>query len=136
MATEGNQLARTHGVWSADVSEEARDIVGVLFDPEQVERFSLVAVTAAEAWLQLRRAERDIGVRGDVVDGKEHPLTGVVNRNRNYLLKVAIEYGLTPRSEASLALERADATRVAGSLDELRRRGRELLDARQAEEAE
>src|SRR2546423_14462042 len=78
-AAIGNRGPRRHGVWSADVSERAVELVDVLFDPQAVERHPLVALLAAQTWVQLQRAETDIATRGDVIDGKENPLVGRLN---------------------------------------------------------
>ena len=77
-------------------------------------------------------AEADIAARGDVVDGKENPLVSRLNGWRRFLLDVAKEYGMTPRAEASLSVERAQAARDGVDLEAIRERGRQVIDAREA----
>jgi hypothetical protein len=126
-AAPGNQLARTHGVWAADVTDEAREILPRLFEQADIERHPLAAVLAAETWIRLRRAEADIAGRGMVLDDRPHPLLRYVSQWHRELLDVAREYGMTPRSEAEVARARADASRLAVDLDAIRARGRDAL---------
>lgn len=132
--TAGNQVARKHGVWAADVPVRARELVVGLFGAETVERHPMIALRAAETWVRVRRAEADIAERGEVLeDGKPHPLLGHLRAWDGYLLAVAREYGMTPRSEAELVRDQADAARLVVDLDAIQQRGREALAARTTE---
>lgn len=126
----GNQAARTHGVWASDVPDLAVRLAEEIFPPELVARFPLIAIRGAETWIRLRRAEDDIAERGVIIDGKDHPLLRFVSQWDKFLLEVAREYGMTPRAEAGLARERADAARQVVDLDAIRARGRATIDTR------
>lgn len=124
----GNQAARTHGVWASDATDEARRVVGDLLPEHDVVRFPLVALIFAETWIRWRRAVADIAQRGEMLGkgatAKPHPLLGVEARLRRDLLDLVGRFGLDPRSEAQLAHDRADATRLAADLDRVVERGR------------
>jgi hypothetical protein len=129
-AEAGDRIALKHGVWASDVPDRARELVSAIFPPDLVERHPIIAVRAAETWIRLRRAEADIAQRGEVIDGREHPLLARMATWDNYLLSVAREYGMTPRSEAQLVTAQADAARQVVDLDAIRARGRKALEAR------
>jgi hypothetical protein len=130
----GNDAATKHGVWSADVPQRARELVDVLFGVAQAEAFPMIAVRATEVWIRLRRSEADVAERGEVLeDGKPHPLLAHMRAWDNYLLQVSDRYGMTPKAQASLALERADAARTTVDLEAIRARGRASLEARELE---
>jgi phage terminase small subunit len=124
----GNQLARTHGVWASDAAEEARRVVVDLLPAADIERFPLVSLIFATAWVRWQRAEQDISRRGEMLgEGdavRAHPLLGVAARLRRDLLDLAARFGLDPTSEAQLARDRAEASRSAVDLDEVLARGR------------
>lgn len=128
----GNQVARKHGVWAADVRPEARDVVSGLYDPADVERYPAMAQLGAEIWVRWRRALADIAERGEVLaDGSPHPLLRFVGQWERQLLDLSTRFGLDPRSDAALVRERAEASRSAADLDAITRRGREVLEARE-----
>jgi hypothetical protein len=113
----GNQAARTHGVWAKDVDEEAAEVLHALYPPELAARFPAAAALGAQVWVRRRRALADIDSRGLVIeDGKggvrANPLLQPVTSWENTLLRIANEFGLTPRSEAELVRDRA-----VGALD-------------------
>jgi hypothetical protein len=133
-AEPGDRIALKHGCWATDVPDLAREIVSELFAADLVERHPMIAIRAAETWIRLRRAEADIAQRGEVIDGREHPLLGRMATWDNFLLSVAREYGATPRSEAQLVTAAASAQRDIVDLDSVRERGRKAIEAREAQQ--
>jgi hypothetical protein len=132
-AAVGNRGPRTHGAF-ANVAEEARQVIAMLFDADAIARHPLVALLAAETWLRCRRAEVDIAERGETLDdGTPHPLLTHLRGWHRELIDIAREFGMTPRSEASLVRERADASRLVVDLDAIRARGRAALEAREGQ---
>ena len=138
-AAPGNQLARKHGVFSRDVTDEARRVVGDLLSVEDVERYPAVALVFAEVWVRWRRALADIDRRGlvlgDGVDAKPHPLLSYASRFEATLLDLSGRFGLDPRSEAGLARDRAEATRQVADLEGVRAAGRAARLAAEARSA-
>jgi phage terminase small subunit len=124
----GNQIARKHGVWSADVTVEARRVVADLLSVEDIERYPQVALVFAEVWVRWRRALADIDRRGMVIGrGKTlraHPLLVFADRFERNLLDLCGRFGLDPRSEAGLARDRAEASRSVADLEGVRAAGR------------
>jgi phage terminase small subunit len=135
----GNQLARRHGVFAADATDEARQVVADLLSGEDIERYPAVALVFAEVWIRWRRALADIDRRGmvlgDGVDAKPHPLLSYASRFEATLLDLSGRFGLDPRSEAGLARDRADATRSVADLEGVRASGRAARLAAEARHA-
>jgi phage terminase small subunit len=133
----GNQVARRHGVWSADATDEAARVVGDLLPAADIDRYPLVALIFAETWVRWRRAVADIAARGEMLgegtDAKAHPLLPVEARLRRDLLDLVGRFGLDPRAEAELARDRADAARVTVDLESVVARGRAAWAARDGE---
>lgn len=113
----GNEAARTHGVWAADVDDEALEVVGALFASELVDRYPAMALVGAQAWVRRRRALADIEARGMVIDEKPHPLLRYVHQWERTLLDLSQRFGLDPRSDYELRRAQVDATRGAFDLD-------------------
>jgi phage terminase small subunit len=126
--TSNNQIARKHGVWASDVGAEARKVVTDLLPASDVERYPAVALVFAEVWVRWRRALADIDRRGMVIGNGEtlraHPLLVYADRFERNLLDLCGRFGLDPRSEAGLARDRAEATRVVADLEGVRAAGR------------
>jgi phage terminase small subunit len=128
-----NQLARTHGVWAADVAEEALTVVRWLYQPDDVERHPAMALMGAEVWVRWRRALADVRKRGLVLaDGSPNPLLPVIDRCERKLLDLSARFGLDPRSEAELARGRADAQHSAFDMEALVAKGRAVIEAQAA----
>jgi phage terminase small subunit len=136
---DGNQLARTQGVWAADASDEAARVVGNLLPPSDIERYPLIALIFAETWIRWRRAKADITARGEMLgddgEAKAHPLLPVEGRLRRDLLDLVARFGLDPKSESELARSRADAAKLSVDLEAVLDRGRAAWAARAAPQA-
>lgn len=136
-ATPGNQIARTHGTWASDVPEQASEIVNDLLGPE-AERHPVAALIIATTFVRWLRASADIERRGVTIgegdDAKVNPLLAHVSAWERSLLAGLREFGLTPAGEATLAKDRAEATRSAVDLDAIRERGLRGIEARSGTE--
>lgn len=130
----GNQAARTHAVYAADVTDKAREVLQWLYAPELVERYPAIALMGAEVWVRRRRALTYIEDEGLVDgDGDANPLLVVVDRCERRLLDLSKRFGLDPRSEVEVRRVRADAALAGFDLDQAVAAGREVIDARAVE---
>jgi hypothetical protein len=131
----GNQLARRHGVWAADVDDEAAEVVGQLFDPSAVERYPAMALVAAQVWVRRRRALADIEKRGMVIEHEDgaptpHPLLRFLGMWERTLMEASQRFGLDPRSDLDLRRAAVEATRAGFDLQAAIATGAALLDGR------
>lgn len=133
----GNQVARTHGAYAADVPDKAREIVDVLFPPEVVDRYGPMTLAAATVWVRWCRANADLEERGLVLeDGSVNPCAVIASRCEAKLLDFSARFGLDPKSEAQLARDRAAASLVGFDLSVAIAAGRAVIDARSDEPAD
>lgn len=132
-ATPGSQIARKHGTWAADVDAVAKEIVDDLLGVE-AQRHPVAALVLATTFVRWLRASADIAERGVMIgtgkNAKAHPLLGPVSTWERTLLAGLKEFGLTPAGEATLAKDRAEATRYSIDLDAIRARGLRGIEAR------
>jgi len=129
-AWPGNDLAVKHGARSPRiVSERAEELLAGLAH----ERPDLLAYPlAVEAW---SRAESRVQIVEDYVAqhglldpaGKPHGVLRYVAAWERLAKELRDDLGLSPRAEAALARERANARATSLDLGELRARGREVL---------
>lgn len=131
--SNGNELATTHGVWSARrVNPVAREIQAALLE----ERPDL-ADHAAATWAWSRAESRCLLLEAWIdengffdEDGKPTPAATLTTRFEKLAQSLRSRLGLDPVSQAQLATDRANATMASFDLEALRNRGREILNAR------
>ncbi len=129
--------APTHGATSPRIvsavadhlREELLEVRPDLAIPEFSE--SVTAWSVAEARCQLlRNYSDDVGLLDD--DGQPLGYTGLSEKLEGRAAKLRATLGLDPRSAATLARERAEATGSTMSLVQLAEAGRQALEARDA----
>lgn len=125
----------SHGARTPRVyGELARDLAaGLLADRPDLERYpeAVAAWATAEAQAALLRSYLDTS--GPIDPGTTEPRTGVLDllsRTERAAARHRSSLGLDPRSEASLARERAEAATLTVDLGALAARGRAVLGSR------
>lgn len=138
---EGNTAALVHGAYSpAIVDPVAEELLeAVLAEAATAHLAAPQYAPALAAWARAEARiivlERWLAENADqagVLDaeGELLPAVKLLERVERRAESLRSRLGLDPRSEADLTRSRADAGRSIADLDALRRRGREVLEAR------
>lgn len=129
--TNGNLARVTHGAYSdRRVNPIARELAEGLL----VQRPDLEDHPAA-VWSWARSESRCLLIEAWLdqhhfidAEGKLPPAAQLVNQFEKLAMSLRTRLGLDPQSQAQLQSSRADAAKVTYDLDELRRKGREILE--------
>ncbi len=130
--TNGNLARVTHGAYSdRRVNPIARELVEGLI----VDRPDLADHPAA-VWSWARAESRCLLIEAWLdehefiePDGKLPAAAQLVNQFEKLAMSLRTRLGLDPQSQAQLQSGRAEAAKVTYDLDELRRKGREVLES-------
>ncbi len=129
----GNTTSRTHGVWSdrrvnPHAVELAQTLLGMRPD---------LAAYKETVWAWARAESRCILLERWLVDhplveedGNVAPVARYVSQFERLAADLRAKLGLDPKSEAELASSRAQATLHTFDIEELRARGREVMELR------
>ena len=129
--TNGNLARVTHGAYSdRRVNPIARELVSAVLEARPDLEDHPAATWAwgraesrcllVEAWLE----------ENELIDpdGKIVPAAQLANQFEKLAMSLRTRLGLDPQSQARLQAGRAEAAKVTYDLDELRRKGREVLE--------
>ena len=127
----GNLANRKHGIWSRRTYEPiSRELAEGLIE----ERPDL-ANYPETVWSWARAEARCVMLAEWLADnslvdarGKPAPVARFIVQFENQAMALRAKLGLDPRSEAELASSRAQATLVSFDIEELRARGREVME--------